>query len=174
MPLAAAVTWDQDSGTTRCYLDGQPLTAFWRTSGGDYDIRPAGQGGVDPVLAPGSKRGATGSLVLGQDQDCYGGCFSPSNAFDGGIAVLRIWDVVRDRDQIARNMLRDRPDTSEGLLALYTFGAEGIKYVVPAACCLGRTPACKRVGGSRRRGGAAQTHGHGILCFWYLILVQAA
>lgn len=32
-----------------------------------------------------------GSLVLGQDQECYGGCFSPQRALSGEIADLRIW-----------------------------------------------------------------------------------
>ena len=33
-----------------------------------------------------------GSLVLGQDQECYGGCFSPQRALSGEIADLRIWN----------------------------------------------------------------------------------
>lgn len=32
-----------------------------------------------------------GSLVLGQNQECYGACFSPSEALTGDIAALRIW-----------------------------------------------------------------------------------
>ena len=36
----------------------------------------------------------TGSLVLGQNQDCYGGCFNPQFSFDGDLADVRIWDRV--------------------------------------------------------------------------------
>ena len=35
-----------------------------------------------------------GSLVLGQNQECYGACFSPEQALDGDIAALRIWSRV--------------------------------------------------------------------------------
>ena len=37
---------------------------------------------------------AAGSLVLGQNQECYGACFSPEQALDGDIAALRIWSRV--------------------------------------------------------------------------------
>lgn len=33
-----------------------------------------------------------GSLVLGQNQECYGGCFSPQYQLHGDMAVLRVWD----------------------------------------------------------------------------------
>ena len=36
-----------------------------------------------------------GSLVLGQNQECYGACFSPSQSLDGSMAVLRVWSRVR-------------------------------------------------------------------------------
>jgi hypothetical protein len=62
-----------------------------------------------------------------QDQDCPGGCFSPANAFDGDIAVLRIWDRVLSGDEVRRNMMRDRPDTENGLVGLYIFDREGVK-----------------------------------------------
>lgn len=62
-----------------------------------------------------------------QDQDCPGGCFSPSNSYNGDLAVLRIWDRVLSGEDIKRNMLRDRPDSENGLVALYIFDAEGVK-----------------------------------------------
>ncbi len=39
-----------------------------------------------------------------QDQDCFGGCFSPSNAYNGDLAVVRIWNKARSQDDIRRNM----------------------------------------------------------------------
>lgn len=62
-----------------------------------------------------------------QDQDCPGGCFSPSNAFDGDIAVLRIWNRVLSSDDIKRNMMRERPESESGLVGLYIFDNEGVK-----------------------------------------------
>ena len=34
----------------------------------------------------------TGSLVLGQDQNCYGGCFNPQSSLNGDLADVRIWN----------------------------------------------------------------------------------
>lgn len=35
-----------------------------------------------------------------QDQDCFGGCFSPSDAFFGDLAAVRIWRRVLGRDEV--------------------------------------------------------------------------
>lgn len=35
-----------------------------------------------------------GALVLGQMQNCLGGCFSPGYALDGDMANVRVWDRV--------------------------------------------------------------------------------
>jgi len=54
---------------------------------------------VPATLAARTERSPTGSLVLGQDQDCLGSCFSSSNAFDGSLAVLRIWGRALSGDE---------------------------------------------------------------------------
>jgi len=116
-----ALTWNYDDGMTRLYFDGQQKTPFWKDAKGLVDDKAASEGGVDPHLAANTARSSTGSLVLGQDQDCLGGCFSPSNAFDGDMAVLRVWNKVLSQDDIKKNMFRDRPEGEEGLVALYVF-----------------------------------------------------
>ena len=50
-----------------------------------------------PVVGP------AGSLVLGQDQECYGGCFSPQYQLHGDMAVLRIWDSVLRQVEICQS-----------------------------------------------------------------------
>ena len=47
---------------------------------------------------------ASGSLVLGQNQECYGGCFSPQYQLHGDMAVLRIWE--RALGQVSFESLR--------------------------------------------------------------------
>ncbi len=32
--------------------------------------------------------------MLGQNQECYGACFSPEQALDGDLAAVRIWSRV--------------------------------------------------------------------------------
>lgn len=66
-------------------------------------------------------------MLYGQDQDCPGGCFSPANAFDGDMAVLRIWNRVLTGEEIKRNMMRERPESESGLVGLYIFDSEGVK-----------------------------------------------
>ncbi len=113
-----------DSGETRLFFDGEPQVPFWVSQGGETDLRDAADGGVSPLLAARSMRASAGaafavlsllqavhaamwvqrveapdnalagSLVLGQDQECYGGCFSPQYQLHGDMAVLRIWDRV--------------------------------------------------------------------------------
>ncbi len=38
-----------------------------------------------------------GSLVLGQNQECYGACFSPSESLSGDLAALRIWGRAKSK-----------------------------------------------------------------------------
>ena len=52
------------------------------------------QGGVSSHIAERSPRSSNGSLVLGQLQECYGGCFSPQYALRGDMAQLRVWNRV--------------------------------------------------------------------------------
>lgn len=65
-----AVTWDQASGTTRCYMDGAPVTPVLKSDRGMWEHKAADQGGVDATLAAGSSRGTSGSLVLAQVCKC--------------------------------------------------------------------------------------------------------
>lgn len=39
-------------------------------------------------------------IVHLQDQDCFGGCFSPSDAFFGEMAVVRVWRRVVPAEQV--------------------------------------------------------------------------
>ncbi len=41
--------------------------------------------------------------MLGQNQECYGSCFSPSQALTGDIAALRIWS--RALPQVCHQLL---------------------------------------------------------------------
>ena len=41
-----------------------------------------------------SVQSPAGSLALGQNQECYGGCFSPADALDGDLANLHVWSRV--------------------------------------------------------------------------------
>lgn len=48
-----------------------------------------------------SAQASNGSLVFGQDQDVYGAGFQASQALDGAVDEIRIWNVERSAAQIA-------------------------------------------------------------------------
>lgn len=121
-----AVTWDQTSGRVTCLLDGQAKTAFWRNDRGMAEQHPPSMGGVEPHIAAGSVRSSTGALVLGQDQNCPGGCFQASHAFRGDMSVVRIWRRALSTNEILLNMPHVHPGNRDGLAALYLLGGTDV------------------------------------------------
>ncbi len=113
-----AVTWAMSTGMTRAYVDGA-------------EVPPVA--GADPTLAGGTSRAASGSVALGQDQDCpgtSGGCFSSSQALRGALAEVRVWSVVRTGEQIRAAMPwpwsapAPADATPDVLVARWTFDAK--------------------------------------------------
>ncbi|KXZ56241.1 hypothetical protein GPECTOR_1g21 [Gonium pectorale] len=121
-----AVTWDQRSGAASLFLDGIQRTPFYKSDYGAREERAPGEGGVGPSLAVGSSREGSGALVLGQDQDCLGGCFDASDAFAGQLAVVRLWDRPLAQSDIAAGLGRVQPPLRSGLVGLWSFGPEGL------------------------------------------------
>ncbi|XP_042878589.1 sushi, von Willebrand factor type A, EGF and pentraxin domain-containing protein 1-like isoform X2 [Penaeus japonicus] len=66
------VTWKSLNGTWTIYLDGQ--------------LADSGTG-----LAPNTTIEASGTLVLGQEQDQRGGSYSPQESFRGEITLVNLW-----------------------------------------------------------------------------------
>jgi len=66
------IAFAREGSTVRLYIDGVLLDSGTFPVG-SLDIRPGG-------------------MVLGQDQDCVGGCFDPNQAFDGLIDELEIFN----------------------------------------------------------------------------------
>jgi len=122
-----AVTWDYDTGNVQLFFDGYSYTPFWRSAEGEVTDRDPNMGGVSRSIAKKVERLPTGSLVLGQNQECFGGCFSPGTAYDGYLANLRVWNKVLDIDQIKRNMFVNDPVDTSGLALSYTFKRDRIQ-----------------------------------------------
>eukprot|EP01025_Chloroclados_australasicus_P038522 TRINITY_DN3971_c0_g1_i4.p1 TRINITY_DN3971_c0_g1~~TRINITY_DN3971_c0_g1_i4.p1 ORF type:complete len:634 (+),score=46.13 TRINITY_DN3971_c0_g1_i4:276-2177(+) len=116
-----AATWKKETGETQFYFDGKKQVPFWVSNAGVVDDKDPSNEGVDPRIGSNTTRSNIGSLVLGQNQECYSGCFSPSKAYDGEMAVLRIWNKVLDTTAIKSNMYVETPYNAEGLVSLYTF-----------------------------------------------------
>ena len=98
-----AVTWSKTTGEVSLYYDGRPQIAFWRSSAGTVEVKNP-YNGVSKILAPGSSRTFSGSLVLGNKQESFGGGFSPQYAMTGDMANLRIYNKVLTEQEILNNM----------------------------------------------------------------------
>ncbi|MCA9050975.1 MAG: DUF642 domain-containing protein, partial [Planctomycetaceae bacterium] len=82
-----AVSWDNANGDVALYLDGELIETFTGYESG--------------TTISGS--GADGFLTLGQRQGSQGGGFSSSDAFQGTLYDVRIWDEVRSEAEISLN-----------------------------------------------------------------------
>ncbi|XP_033104655.1 sushi, von Willebrand factor type A, EGF and pentraxin domain-containing protein 1-like [Anneissia japonica] len=78
-----AFTWESFGGSWKFYKDGQ--------------VAAKGDGfRSNQYIPPG------GTVVIGQEQDAYGGGFSAKEAFLGDISRLNIWDTALSPDEIRR------------------------------------------------------------------------
>lgn len=59
--------------------------------------------------------------MLGGDQDCYGGCSDPHQAFYGTLDEVRIWKVARKQEDIARDMRKKDLTGQSALVAYWKF-----------------------------------------------------
>ncbi|DBA68967.1 TPA: hypothetical protein ACH3X2_013140 [Trebouxia sp. C0005] len=134
-----AVTWSCNTGKTEVFFDGIFHVPTWRTSEGQWQSKAAKDGGVDPHMAPQTLRLGNGSLVLGQNQDCYGGCFDPQTSFDGDLADVRMWDQVLPQERIVADMFTASLSNSSGLVVRYDFSAANIKQGTPGANGIARS-----------------------------------
>ncbi|XP_067328770.1 C-reactive protein-like [Anolis sagrei] len=74
------VSWASATGLVTLWLDGEPLPRMGLQKG--YSISPEA------------------SIVLGQDQDSFGGGFDASQSFVGEMKDLYMWDRVLNTDEV--------------------------------------------------------------------------
>jgi len=122
-----AITWEYESGEVQLFFDGDKYIPFWRSAEGEVTDKDPIRGGVQPYIARRVERLSTGSLVLGQNQECFGGCFSPGTAYNGYMANLRIWNRVLDPIQIQSNMFSSEPRNTAGLALSYVFSPDNVR-----------------------------------------------
>lgn len=124
------VTWHKSSGEVKLYIDGKNKVPFWRSYGGQVSFKRPEEGGVDPHIAAGTQRGGSGSLVIGNQQFCHGGCFSPQYSLHGDMANLRIWNKVlgqQDIEKSSKSGTAPPAALSSALAIAYSFDSEFIK-----------------------------------------------
>ena len=103
-----AWTWRSSDGATKLFKDGIQVYSGTLRAGGAPN--PA-------------------NLIVGQEQDSYGGGFQAGQAFLGVIDEIRIWDDVRTQTEIQDNMYSELRCGETGLVGYWRFN-EGEGAVV--------------------------------------------
>jgi len=62
-----------------------------------------------------------GTIVLGDEQDCLGGCFAADEALIGHIDEVRVWNVARTASQINSDMNTQLTGNETGLVGYWQF-----------------------------------------------------
>lgn len=117
-----AVSWEQRTGATVLWFDGRQYKPFRVCRAGVTTITGRNRS-RDIKLATGTVRGSTGSLVLGQNQECYAGCFSAGSQFTGALSLLRMWDRVLPKSEVIREQW-SLSASKRGLTLEYDFKTE--------------------------------------------------
>ena len=119
-----SLTWDSANGALQVYIDG---ALQWETtvSTADYttDIN------------------RTGILIIGQDQDSYGGRLDPRQAFVGGVGDIRIFDGVESAQNIAARAdgPLSKPNAISNLTHYWTVDASSQAIVTEKGATLSAT-----------------------------------
>lgn len=108
---SVCVTWDSGTGMVQFWMDGQPLPRKGLARG--YEI-PS-----DLVM------------VLGQDQDSYGGSFDAAQSFTGEMAEVYMWDAVLSPEQLRRPGTNSDPEPVVDWTAL-KFETKGYVLMEPS------------------------------------------
>ncbi|XP_027806565.1 serum amyloid P-component [Marmota flaviventris] len=79
-PVHICTSWESSTGIAEFWINGKPLVKKGLKQG--YSVEPHPK------------------IVLGQEQDSYGGSFDKSQSFVGEIADLYLWDTVLSPEEI--------------------------------------------------------------------------
>lgn len=110
--------WENNSGSWKFYKD--------------CDLKDQGTG-----FKQGFEIRQGGSIVLGQDQDCVGGCFREQESFQGMLSNVNVWDRVIPATQIkemSQSCLSDEWNDGNLYKWIDFLRQGGVKLVGPSPC----------------------------------------
>ncbi|KAL2083322.1 hypothetical protein ACEWY4_021095 [Coilia grayii] len=90
---SVCATWDSTTGIAQLWVNGKPSTRKGLRRGGNISGEP--------------------SIILGQEQDSYGGTFDKAQSFVGMLTDVHMWDSVLSYSEIALYTNRI-PHTNDG------------------------------------------------------------
>jgi len=97
-----AVTWTKEHGVTKVYKDGLLM--------------------AEAKTEKNSPLESDGAFMLGNEQDCYGGCTDSTQAYYGLMDEVRLWKTERTQEEILTNMRKASGlENHSDLLAYWKF-----------------------------------------------------
>ena len=101
------VSWRRSDGETRLYLDGKEQTAFWKSDFGKVsNANNLAETPDGSTIGAGTSRSSKGSLVLGKQQECHGGCFTSTYSLDGSLANVRFYDGAIRSEEVIQTLAK--------------------------------------------------------------------
>lgn len=128
-PAALTIEFNNVDIPTRYNVnDGQNhrITVTWQSSSGALVLYDNGKEVWRGTHAPGGTLGGGGKLVLGQDQDTYGGGFGTNDAYQGKIIAASLARVSVGGPQIAAGPVHTSLDAANGLVTNVVLGPDGV------------------------------------------------
>ena len=97
------------------------IAVTWQSLDGEINLLKDGKLVFSGLIQQGNFISGFGSLVFGQNYVGYGGYVDTTHAFSGRLDEIRIWDQVRDPDDIQADMYRRLKGDEQRLVSYWTF-----------------------------------------------------
>ncbi|XP_008056920.1 C-reactive protein [Carlito syrichta] len=110
-PVHICTSWESASGIVEFWVDGKPM--------------------VRKSLQKGYSLGAEASIILGQEQDSFGGGFEKHQSLVGDIGNVNMWDFVLSPDKINTVYLGETFTPNVLNWRALTFDAHGEVFIKP-------------------------------------------
>ncbi|MCB1694307.1 MAG: prepilin-type N-terminal cleavage/methylation domain-containing protein [Pseudomonadales bacterium] len=101
------------------------ITTSWASGTGLLTVYDNGQEVFHTVTHQGETIGGAGKLVLGQDQDSFGGGFQKNDAYQGHIVAAAMANVAASGADISKGPLHTVLNEQSGLITSMVVGADG-------------------------------------------------
>jgi len=79
------------------------IAVTWQSTGGQAQLYKNGQIAWSGSVSAGTSITSGGTLVIGQEQDCIGGCFDPGQAVSGLVDEVRVYSLILQQSAIQQH-----------------------------------------------------------------------
>lgn len=79
------------------------IAVTWQSTGGQAQLYKNGKLAWSGSVGAGTSITSGGTITIGQEQDCIGGCFDPSQAVNGLVDEVRVYSLVLQQSAIQQH-----------------------------------------------------------------------